>query len=98
MLRALELFGAPDIVLDEAHLGRADSVTAFGAPPTRIDLLSTISGVPFDEALDQATEVDVSGHPLRVIGLAALRKNKGASGRKKDRDDLRRLSGPSSGA
>jgi hypothetical protein len=33
----------------------------------------------------------VDGHSLRVIGLRELRKNKTASGRPKDRDDLRRL-------
>ncbi len=98
LLRALEHFGAPDVVIDETHLVAADSVTAFGAPPTRIDLLSSISGVSFDEAVEQAKHVIIAGEPLPVIGLAALRRNKLASGRGKDRDDLRRLPSTPSGS
>jgi hypothetical protein len=90
-LQALVAFGAPPTLLDRAHLESLDAVTAFGAPPMRIDLLSSISGVTYDEAAAGALCVDVSGTPLHVIGLAALRANKRASGRKKDRDDLRRL-------
>ena len=40
----LQEFGAPPVVLDRAHLEAADTVTAFGEPPIRIDLLSGLSG------------------------------------------------------
>jgi hypothetical protein len=76
VVRALLEFGAPPLVLDAAHLQTADAVTAFGAPPTRIDLLSSISGVSLDKAAADALVIDVDGEPLRVIGLQALRTNK----------------------
>jgi predicted nucleotidyltransferase len=91
LLQALADFGAPADVLDEAHLAADDAVTAFGAPPLRIDLLSSISGVSFDEAAASSVRIDVGGEQLPVIGLTALRANKKASGRRKDREDLRRL-------
>lgn len=95
LLKALEAFGAPPTLMDTAHLSTPDAMTALGVPPTRIDLLANISGVSFDEARKDALLVDIDGAPLPVIGLIALRANKAASGRKKDRDDLKKLSDPS---
>lgn len=81
------------MVLDRAHLEAPDTVTAFGEPPTRIDLLSGLSGVTFDEAREGALEVPLDGDVLPVIGLRALLANKQASGRPKDRHDLEQLGG-----
>jgi hypothetical protein len=91
VLAALQEFGAPPVVLDRAHLEAPDTVTAFGEPPIRIDLLSELSGVTFDEAREGAVEVPLDGELLPVIGLRALRANKAASGRPKDRHDLEQL-------
>lgn len=91
LIAALQAFGAPDNVIDAKHLEAADKVTMFGAPPTRIDLVSSISGVDFETARLDAVHVDVAGNTLPVIGLASLRMNKEASRRKKDRDDLKML-------
>ena len=46
------------MVLDRAHLETPDTVTAFGEPPIRIDLLSSISGVTFDEAQSMAEKAE----------------------------------------
>ena len=97
VLAALEEFGAPPVVLDRAHLEAADTVTAFGEPPVRIDLLSELSGVTFDEAREGAVVVPLDGELLPVIGLRALRANKAASGRPKDRHDLEQLRGELAG-
>jgi hypothetical protein len=91
LVQALRAFGAPAEVIDPAHLSTRDSVTAFGAPPLRIDLLASIDGVTFAQAAAGALRIDIAGDPLPVIGLAALRANKRASGRKRDLDDLDRL-------
>lgn len=97
LLAALQEFGAPPVVLDRAHLEAPDTVTAFGAPPVRIDLLSGISGVTFDEAAEGAVQVPLGGDVLPVIGLRALCVNKQASGRPKDRHDLEQLAGTTEG-
>ncbi len=91
LVGAMTTFGAPVDVIDPVHLSTPNVVTAFGAPPIRIDLLSSISGVTFEQAHVDAVSVHVLGETLAVIGLAALRANKKATGRKKDRDDLKRL-------
>lgn len=94
LMDALNAFGAPEIVIDREQLAAPKGVTQFGEPPLRIDLLSDITGVTFDEAQSTAVRVEVAGELLPVIGLSALRTNKRASGRKKDRDDLRQLPVP----
>jgi hypothetical protein len=85
-------FGSPPEVIDEDALMTPDIVTQFGQPPYRIDLLNAIDGVSFDEVWKGAEAIVVDGHRVRVIGLSELRKNKTATGRKKDKDDVRRLS------
>lgn len=96
LCKALEEFGAPPVVINAEDLLAPDMVSAFGAPPNRIDLLSEISGVSFDAIVAGAPTLNISGEPLRVIGLAELRANKRATGRKKDRDDLKLLPMPTS--
>ncbi len=91
LCRALIEFGAPEVIVNPEDLLKPDMVSAFGAPPYRIDLLSSITGVSFDAVWTGSMLVDIAGQPVRVIGLAELRKNKAATGRTKDREDLRLL-------
>lgn len=91
LMRAMAMFGAPAGLIDAKHLAMADAVTQLGAPPIRIDLLSSISGVTFEEAATDTVIVVIAGETLPVIGIAALRANKQATQRRKDREDLRNL-------
>ena len=91
LVAAMTAFGAPTHLIDSDHLATENRVTAFGAPPTRVDLLSSISGVTFEQAEAGAVVIEIAGERLPVIGLHELRANKQASGRKKDRDDLKQL-------
>jgi hypothetical protein len=88
---ALEEFGAPPVVIHETALLTPDIVTQFGEPPYRIDLLNSIDGVAFEQAWKGATHTNIGDQDVRVIGPKELRANKSATGRKKDADDLRRL-------
>ncbi|MEO8622971.1 MAG: nucleotidyl transferase AbiEii/AbiGii toxin family protein [bacterium] len=88
---ALSDFGAPPHLIDEEFLLSPNAITQIGLEPLRIDLLAAISGVTFDEVRRGAIEVEVEGRSLLVIGMNELRRNKGATGRAKDREDLRRL-------
>ena len=67
-------------------------VVQFGLPPNRIDLINTIDGVSFEEAWRGRVEAvivdDDDEIPVSFIGLEALIKNKRASGRPRDLDDL----------
>ena len=68
-----------------------NAVTQIGLPPLRIDLLASITRVSFAEVRAGAETAQVEGQPLLIIGLEQLRLNKRATGRPKDKDDLRRL-------
>lgn len=67
-------------------------VLQFGVPPNRIDLMSSIEGVPFSDAWEnRASAVLDDGDrsvTIHYIGLDDLRKNKRATGRPRDLDDL----------
>jgi hypothetical protein len=84
---ALAAFGAPPSVIDPQALCAPDTVVMFGAPPQRIDLLSSLSGVSFDEASTGGPLIALAGVPLRVVARDALIRNKRATGRPKDLAD-----------
>jgi hypothetical protein len=66
-------------------------VLQLGRPPNRIDLLTGISGVTFDEAFTGSVETELDGLSVRMIGFDDLIKNKTASGRPKDIFDIQQL-------
>lgn len=88
---AMEDFGAPPEVIDPDALMRPEIVAQFGQPPFRIDLLSGIDGVSFKEVWAGAMKTPIDGQNMRVIGVSELLKNKTATGRSKDAEDVRKL-------
>jgi len=85
---ALATFGAPlfDLTIDD--LSKSGTVFQIGVPPGRIDILTSISGVTFDEAWPRRTSVNLPGLVVPVIGRADFVVNKRATGRPKDLADL----------
>ncbi len=67
-------------------------ILQFGVPPNRIDLLNQIDGVSFHEAWGNRVQISLLlqdfSIPLHYIAKEELRKNKLASGRPKDLQDL----------
>lgn len=90
---ALARFGAPMAAMGVTRedLTRTDQVVQIGLPPRRIDILTSISGVPFEEAWADRITHEVEGLSIPFIGRAALVKNKRAAGRAKDLADLEAL-------
>jgi hypothetical protein len=86
--RALQAFGAPMDTLSMVDLSMPDIVIQIGVPPRRIDVLTGVSGLTFDEAWRTRLTVDLEGIELPVLGREALLRNKRASGRPKDLADL----------
>ena len=72
-------------------LGTRDKVFIFGREPSRIDILTSPSGVDFESAYAARNIVDLDGVLVPLISLEDLRKNKHASGRHKDHADLENL-------
>ena len=86
--RALDAFGFGELVADPLELAKPDHVFMLGRKPWRIDILTGIDGVSFEEAWASRVQADFHGVELWIIGREALLKNKRASGRKKDLVDV----------
>jgi hypothetical protein len=88
VLQALRSFGAAlfDLTIDD--LSRPDTVFQIGLPPSRIDILSSISGVDFDRAWSNRLPIRIGDLEIGVIGREDFIANKTASGRPKDLIDL----------
>lgn len=93
VLTALRRFGAPLLDVDESDFQQADRVLQLGVVPCRIDLLTSISGVVFEEAWTRRTEVRLEGLLVPVLGREDLIRNKRATGRPQDLVDLQILTG-----
>lgn len=88
---ALQRFGAPLQDLTLTDLMTADVVYQIGLPPARIDILTSISGVTFEEGWASRTTTSVGDLDVPVLGRACLIQNKRAAGRPKDLADLAEL-------
>jgi hypothetical protein len=91
--RALQRFGAPLISagVSEQDLATPGIVYQIGMPPRRIDVLTEISGVTFDEAWASRVAAELDGRTVYFIGRAELLRNKHSTGRPKDLADASRL-------
>lgn len=88
VLAALHDFGFPGATPELVQKGK---MLRMGVPPVRIEVLTEISGVTFEECYAQRVTVELAGLSVPMIDLASLRKNKLASGRAKDLADLSQL-------
>lgn len=88
--RALLRFGAPveTANLTQDDLAKPGIVYQIGLPPRRIDLLTEISGVGFDEAWESRIVQTVEHLEVAFLGREALLQNKRESGRAKDLADI----------
>ena len=93
VMDALHRFGAPLDAsgVSEADFTRPGAVYQIGLPPRRIDVMTEITGVTFDEAWASRVTAEVDGRAVGFIGREALLKNKEATGRLKDQADAERL-------
>jgi hypothetical protein len=70
---------------------KEDNILMIGRPPFRIDLLTSISGVDFDEAFNTSHLYKEDNFEVRCIHINELINNKKASGRLKDLADAEML-------
>ena len=59
--------------------------------PNRIDLLTSLMGVTFEEAWDQRESGDLDRVPVAFLSRETLIKNKRATGRTQDAADVEKL-------
>ena len=86
-------FGAPVSDVSPEDFAQDSIVFQIGVYPRRIDILTSIDGVDFAEAYQNRNVVEIDGLPIPFISKTHLIKNKSASGRDKDKVDLRYLTG-----
>lgn len=91
VMAALDEFGFGSLDIESSEFTKPDKMLQLGRPPLRIDIITSLSGVTFEECEQHKKIFHIDDMALPVIGLKQLRDNKKASGRHKDLDDLEHL-------
>ena len=92
VFRALAQFGAPLAGIDQDDFSKQDVIYQLGVAPSRVDVLTSVSGLDFEEAWLRRREAEFGDVSASFIGLEDLLKNKRAVGRYTDLADCERLS------
>jgi len=88
VLAALAAFGAALHGLTQDDLSTPGVVFQMGIPPVRIDILTAIDGVTFDEAWSERFQARFAGVPTAVLSKEHLIKNKTVAARPQDLVDV----------
>src|SRR6266498_2670934 len=88
VLAALKAFGAPRFDLTREDLLRPGTVFQIGVAPSRIDILTSISGISFDRAWPNRIAIPIGSLSVPVLGKDDFIANKRAVGRPRDLSDL----------
>jgi hypothetical protein len=91
VIAALARFGAPLHDVAEGDFSHPGVVFQIGVPPGRIDVLTELTGVSFDEAWPGREAGRFGDLTVDFIGREAFVRNKRATGRTKDLADLEGL-------
>jgi len=88
---SMEAFGAPVHEIDETTFAKPGVVFQIGIAPRRIDIITAITGVGFNDAYQQRQIIEMEGLSIPMLSLGDLIRNKRATGRDKDRLDADQL-------
>ncbi|MFH0998470.1 MAG: DUF6036 family nucleotidyltransferase [Pseudomonadota bacterium] len=91
VLRALHRFGAPLHNLSKEDLQKDGTIFQIGVAPRRIDIITTASGLQFEDAYEQSLSLNIEGIELHIPSIDDLIRNKRAVGRTKDMADVESL-------
>jgi predicted nucleotidyltransferase len=91
VLQALERFGAPMENISPADLQTANMVFQIGVAPRRIDIITSVDGLTFDEAYARSKSLEIEGIAVQVLSVEDLIINKRSTGRTKDIADAEML-------
>ena len=91
ILQALEEFGFGSVGLTAEDFTGLDKVVQLGVPPVRIDILTSVTGVSWEEAAAGRMQGNYGDIVVYFIGRKYFIRNKQALGRKKDQADLEAL-------
>jgi hypothetical protein len=91
VIAVLHDFGFSSFGFQPDDLTGENQILQLGYPPVRIDIMTTVDGVGFDECYKQKDVVSVGSLSINIIDLEHLKANKRATGRLRDLDDLEHL-------
>jgi hypothetical protein len=88
VLRALDSFGFSGLDVTADELAAPDLVLQLGFPPRRIDLLTSLEALQFDECYSRRVQAEIGGLMIPVLSKEDFVRNKTALGRPKDLADV----------
>jgi hypothetical protein len=91
LVNALSEFGFSSLDLSVNDFLERGYVIQLGQPPNRIDILTQVDGLEFDNCYPVKVILEIDGVTVDFIDLENLKKNKQASGRLQDLADLENL-------
>ena len=91
IISAINNFGYAGLDISIEELTKDNMVFQFGVEPNRIDVITDVDGLTYEEAEKSKKEVQIEDVETYMISLADLKKNKKASGRHKDLEDIENL-------
>jgi len=91
ILKALKEFGFGAVGLTADDFTIPDKVLQLGVPPVRIDIVTSITGVSWEDAAAGRVQGNYGDVPVHFLGKKEFIKNKRSLGRKKDEADLEAL-------
>lgn len=91
VIEVLREFGFDVPELEVGLFLEEDRIVRMGHPPLRVEIFPSVSGVDFAPCYDERVVDEMGDVEAAIIGLGCLKKNKRASGRHRDLDDLEHL-------
>lgn len=91
IVKAIGEFGFGSLGISEKDLSTEGLIVQLGHPPLRIDLLTSIDGVNFEECYPNKKTTLIDALPVHFISYDDLIRNKKASGRHQDLGDIENL-------
>ena len=91
IVKVVNAFGFASFQLTPEDFIKPGNVIQLGYPPFRIDILTEVDGVEFDDCFENRKQVTIGEMKVNFISYNDLMKNKKASGRPIDLDDIDNL-------
>ena len=91
ILNALKEFGFGSLGLKPDDFLESDQIIQLGYPPNRIDILTSLKDLKFEDCYKTKVEVEIQGLHIDFIDIENLKKNKRATGRPQDLADAENL-------
>jgi hypothetical protein len=91
MLMVLNDFGFGELELTAEDFTKSDQIIQLGYPPNRIDIITSLTGINFNDSYENRLVIDLGDIEILVIDRDNLKKNRLATGRLQDLADAENI-------